>query len=74
MMVTRMTMIDEVLTENRLKVTEYDLEGVRIHQTYAHSETKIMVGIKMIPTTQPSVSHIEVMDMRQEQRDVMIII
>ena len=72
MMVTRMTMIDEVLTEHQLKVTEYDLEGIRTHQTHAHSEITTMAGIKMIPTTQLSAFHIEVMDMKLELRDVMM--
>ena len=72
MMVTQLAMIDEVQTEHQLKVTEYDLEGTRTHQTHAHSETKTMVGIKMIQIIQLNASHIEAMDMRQEQRDVMM--
>ena len=72
MMVTQLAMIDEVQTEHQLKVTEYDLEGMRTHQTHAHSETKTMVGIKMIKTTQLSALQIEVMDTRLEQRNVMM--
>ena len=74
MMVTQLAMIDEVLTEHQLKVSEYDLEGIRTHQTHAHSETKTMVGIKMIQIIQLNASHIEAMDMRLELRNVMIII
>ena len=72
MMETQLAMIDEVLTEHQLKVTEYDLEGIRTHQTHAHSETKTMAGIKMIQIIQLNASHIEAMDMRLEQRNVMM--
>ena len=72
MMVTQLAMIDEVQTEHQLRVTEYDLEGMRAHQTHAHSETKTMVGIKMIQIIQLNVSHIEGMGMRLEQKNVMM--
>ena len=72
MMVTQLAMIDEVQTEHQLKVTEYDLEGIRTHQTHAHSETTTMAGIKMIQIIQLNVSHIEGMGMRLEQKNVMM--
>ena len=72
MMVTQMIMIDEVLTEHQLKVTEYDLGETRTHQTHAHSETTTMAGIKMIQIIQLSASLIEVTDMKLELRDVMM--
>ena len=64
MMITQKIMMDEVLTEHQLKAIGYDLEVMRTQQTHVHSETITMAGIKMIPTIQLNVSHIEVMDMR----------